>query len=59
MPSLAAIAPAEDRLGLPVVSAASCTVRRMLLSLGLEPVVPDAGAALSPKFARQPAQAAN
>ena len=59
MPSLAAIAPAEDRLGLPVVSAASCTVRRMLLSLGVDPVVPDAGAALSSKFARQPAQAAN
>ena len=59
MPSLAAIAPAEQRLGLPVVSAATCTVRSMLLSLGLDPVVPDAGAALSPKYARQPAQAAN
>jgi maleate isomerase len=59
MPSLESIAPAEDRLGLPVVSAASCTVRRMLISLGLDPVVPDAGAALSAKFAHQLAQAAN
>jgi maleate isomerase len=58
MPSLAAIAPAEQRLGLPVISAASCTVRRMLLSLGLEPIVPNAGAALSAMLAQRPVQAA-
>ena len=52
MPSLPALAPAEVRLGLSVVSAASCTLRAMLLSLGLDPVVPGAGAALSMKFAR-------
>lgn len=47
MPSLPAIQRLEDRLGLPVVSTAVCTVRRMLDHLGLEPVVPDAGALLS------------
>ena len=51
MPSLEALAAAEDKLGLPVVSAAACTVRAMLLALDLEPVVPGAGSALSPKFA--------
>lgn len=47
MPSLAAIQPVEDRLGLPVVSAAVCTARLMLEKLGLTPVVPGAGALLS------------
>lgn len=47
MPSLAAIPVIEQRLGLPVVSAAACTVRAMLDRLGLDPVVPDAGALLS------------
>lgn len=48
MPSLAAIERAQDRLGLPVTSAAACTTRRMLGTLGLEPVAPGAGWFLSP-----------
>ncbi len=47
MPSLAALAPVEARLGIPVTSAAACTVRAMLKQMHLEPVVPDAGAALA------------
>ncbi|MBM3596534.1 MAG: Asp/Glu racemase [Alphaproteobacteria bacterium] len=47
MPAAAAIAAAEDRFGLPVVTASSCTLRQMLLALGLDPVVPGYGAALS------------
>lgn len=50
MPSLPAIQRLEDRLGLPVVSTAVCTVRRMLDHLGLEPVVPNAGALLSGRY---------
>lgn len=46
MPSLAAIPIVEDMLGLPVTSAAACTVRRMLETLGLEPIAPLAGAVL-------------
>lgn len=46
MPSLAAIALAEDMLGKPVVSAATLTVRGLLQALGLEAVVPGAGVAL-------------
>ena len=46
MPSLAAIQPIEDRLGIRTVSTAVCTVRRMLDHLGLEPVVPNAGSLL-------------
>lgn len=48
MPSLAALAVVERALGLPVTSAAACTVRAMLRELSLEPVVPGAGAALAP-----------
>lgn len=48
MPSLQAIQKAEDKLGVPVVSTAVCTVRLMLDRLGLSPVVPSAGALLSP-----------
>lgn len=48
MPSLAAIQRAEDRLGLPVVSAASCTVHQMLTRLGLPSEVPNAGRLLMP-----------
>ncbi len=51
MPSLAAIQLVEDRLGLPVVSTAVCTVRGMLDRLGLEPMVPGAGALLSGRCA--------
>lgn len=47
MPSLQSIAFAEERLGKPVVSAATCTVHSMLKRLGLRPIVPDAGSLLS------------
>lgn len=47
MPSLASIQPVQDRIGLPVVSAAVCTVHSMLRSLELAPIVPHAGALLS------------
>jgi maleate isomerase len=51
MPSLAALAPVETALGIPVTSAAACTVRAMLKTIGLEAVVPNAGAALTPAHA--------
>jgi maleate isomerase len=47
MPSLEAIPTAERLLGKPVVSAATCTVREMLLALGLTARAPDCGAALA------------
>jgi maleate isomerase len=47
MPSLSAITRAEDRLGLPVTSAAVCTARSMMRALALEPVAPEAGYWLS------------
>lgn len=47
MPSLEAIVPAEDRLGLPVISAATATVRSLLDALDLEPIAPGAGALLA------------
>lgn len=47
MQSLPVVQQVEDRLGIPVTSTAICTVRRMLDCLGLEPVVPGAGALLS------------
>ena len=47
MPSLAAIQAVEDKLGLPVTSAAICTTRKMLTALNLEPLAPDAGYFLS------------
>ncbi|MFM0355971.1 Asp/Glu racemase [Paraburkholderia nemoris] len=47
MPSLPAIQRIEDMLGIRTVSTAVCTVRRMLDHLGLEPIVPGAGALLS------------
>lgn len=47
MPSLQAIPVIEDKLGLPVTSAAACTTRSMLRALGLDPVAPDAGFILS------------
>jgi maleate isomerase len=46
MPSLPAIQLVEDRLGIPVTSTAVCTTRRMLDHLGLEPLIPNAGALL-------------
>lgn len=51
MPSLAAIQVVEDAIGLPVVSAATCTTYRMLKELGLAPIVPNAGRLLSGEFA--------
>ena len=48
MPSLAAIPRAEEKIGLPVTSAAVCTARSLMRALGLEPVAPDAGYFLSP-----------
>ncbi|WP_299847751.1 Asp/Glu racemase [uncultured Paracoccus sp.] len=48
MPSLPALAPVEAALGIPVTSAAACTVRSMLQQMRLEPVVPAAGAILAP-----------
>lgn len=50
MQSLPAIQRIEDKLGLPTVSTAVCTVRRMLENLALEPVVPEAGALLSGRY---------
>jgi len=46
MPSLAAIESAQDKLGLPVTSAAACTTWKMLDELGLDPVAPGGGAIL-------------
>jgi maleate isomerase len=50
MQSLPSIQVVEDRLGIPVTSTAVCTTRRMLDHLGLEPVVPNAGALLGGAF---------
>jgi maleate isomerase len=50
MPSLPSIQPVEDRIGLPVVSAAVCTTHQMLKTLGLPTMVPNAGALLSGRY---------
>ncbi len=50
MPSLAAIATVEAKVGIPVVSAAVCTAFRMLETLGLPAVAPAAGALLSGRY---------
>ncbi len=50
MPSLPSIQPVEDRLGLPVLSAAVATTHQMLKTLGLKAVVPNAGALLSGRY---------
>ncbi len=50
MPSLAAVPIVEATSGLPVVSAATCTVFQTLQKLGLKTVVPNAGMLLSGKF---------
>lgn len=47
MPSLASVQPVQDRIGLPVLSAAVCTTHQMLKRLGLPAVVPHAGALLA------------
>ncbi|MER5886217.1 Asp/Glu racemase [Streptomyces sp. NPDC001941] len=54
MPSLAAVQPVEDEVGLPVLSAATATAYRILTELGLPPVVPCAGSLLA-KGALNPA----
>lgn len=46
MPSLPAIQRIQDETGIPTVSTAVCTVRRMLEHLDLAPVAPGAGALL-------------
>ena len=53
MQSLAAVQRIQEATGIPTVSTAVCTVRRMLDHLGLEPVVPGAGALLSGAYPRQ------
>jgi len=50
MPSLAAVQAVEDRITKPVISAAIATTYFMLKEMGLEPVVPEAGALLSGRF---------
>lgn len=50
MPSLASIQQVEDSLGLPVVSAATCTTYQILKALNLKPVVPDAGRLLNGSY---------
>jgi len=47
MPAAAAIEAAEQKFGLPVVTASSCTVRQMLKALSVVPIVSGFGAALS------------
>lgn len=47
MPSLPSIQKVEDKLGLPVLSAATSTVYNILTELDLEPIVPNAGKLLS------------
>ncbi|WP_269502671.1 maleate cis-trans isomerase family protein [Burkholderia sp. IMCC1007] len=50
MPSLPAIQAVEDRLGKPVLSAATSTVYRILKTLGLKAQVPNAGHLLSGRY---------
>jgi len=47
MPSLPAIEAVQDKLGLPVTTAAACTTRKLLEAMDLEPVAPGAGAILA------------
>lgn len=56
MPSLAAIQTVEDRLGLPVITAATATTYEILKALGHEPAIRGAGALLAGN--RRPAEAA-
>lgn len=51
MPSLQALAHVQQTSPIPVVSAASATVWKMLRELGLDPVVPEAGALLGQSLA--------
>jgi maleate isomerase len=54
MPSLRVIDAAEQRLGLPVISAATATLFHLLRSLGLDTLAPGAGRLLSGAFDRVP-----
>ncbi|QTF70931.1 hypothetical protein G8758_02080 [Arthrobacter woluwensis] len=47
MPSLAAVQPIEDALGLPVITAATATAHEILLALGQAPQITGAGRLLS------------
>ena len=47
MPSLASIEPAQERVGLPVFTAATATARALLDALQLDPRIPGAGALLA------------
>ena len=47
MPSLAVVKLVEDEVGIPVVTAATATARAILLALGLQPTIPDAGRMLA------------
>jgi maleate isomerase len=47
MPSLPVVQEVEDEAGLPVITAATATVHRILSTLGLPPVVPNAGSLLA------------
>ncbi|GAA3251422.1 maleate isomerase [Pseudonocardia petroleophila] len=49
MPSLAVLDTVQQQFDIPVVSAASATVWRLLTDLGLDPVAPRAGALLAPR----------
>lgn len=49
MPSLAAVPAAEERTGLPVLTAATATTRALLDRLGLQPEIPGGGALLRPQ----------
>lgn len=51
MPSLAVVQQVEDACGLPVVTAATATVYRILQTLGLPPIVPNAGRLLAGAYA--------
>lgn len=59
MQSLPSIQIVERQLGIPVTSTAVCTTRRMLDHLGLEAIVPNAGALLSGRFPTMPKEVAN
>ena len=50
MPSLGAIGQAEQRIGLPVVSASVCTAFQMMERLGLPAVAPGGGTLLSGRY---------
>jgi maleate isomerase len=54
MPSLDVIEAAEQRLGLPVITAATATMFQLLRHLGLSTWVPGAGHLLSGAFDRVP-----